>query len=85
MKLEPLSPQWLLMKFFENWTANDFQYLIKNNKIFNLRPFWGFIENAIVDFILSMFKETRPDLYAVLNTYEGREWLKKNIRAIFQK
>lgn len=73
------------MKFLENWTPNDIYYLIRNNVTIDLRPFWNTIENAIVDYILSMFKDTRPDLYAVLNTSEGRTWIKRNIRAIFQR
>lgn len=80
-----MTPQWVLMKFLENWTAADLYYIIKNDVTLNLKPFWSMIENAVVESILSMFKETRSDLYEVLNTSEGRAWLKKNIRAVLQR
>lgn len=36
----------------------------------------------MVNKILEWFRTYRPDLYAVLNTPEGLEWLKRNIKTI---
>jgi hypothetical protein len=50
----------------------------------DLGPFIGMVEEKVVQEVLDFFARHRPDLHSVLNTDEGREWLRWNVRRILR-
>ena len=77
---DPLSFDWMALKFLESWTPEDLALAIRSGATFDLAPFLGVVEEMAILQILEWFKKYRPDLYAVLATEEGVAWLRKNIR-----
>ena len=82
--VKPLTPEWFALKFLTDWTADDIRLAIKKNIVIDMTPFWGYVEDLIVNNILEWFKKYRPDLYDALNTEEGVGWLRMNIRRMIQ-
>jgi hypothetical protein len=81
-KVEPLTPEWAALKFLEPWTADDLRLAIEKDVRVDLAPFWPFVEDTVVQYLVGWFKTYRPDLASVLETEEGRAWLKRNLRTL---
>ena len=79
---EPFSADWFALNFLREWTPQDLAVAIRKGYQVDLSAFAGMVVDMAVNKILDWFKTYRPDLYAVLNTEEGIEWLKKNIKTI---
>jgi len=79
-RVEPLTLEWAALKFLEPWTADDLRLAVEKDVRVDLAPFWPFLEDAVVQHLVGWFKAYRPDLASVLETEEGRAWLKRNLR-----
>lgn len=78
-KLEGLSPEWALFRFLGEWTPEDMQIAVKKNVDIDLSMAAGFIVDTAIEELLKRFKEQRPDLHAVLNSSEGKSWLRSKV------
>jgi hypothetical protein len=83
-QVKPLTPEWMLYQFLVNWTPQDLEIAIRKNVEINLGPFWGYVENMVINEVLNWFKTYRPDLHKVLATEDGIQWLRMNIRKLTQ-
>jgi len=83
-EVKPFSPQWLALQFLVDWTPEDIEMAIDRDVEINLRPFISVVENIVIQEILKWFKDKRPDIYEVLSTNKGTNWLRKNICKIME-
>jgi hypothetical protein len=83
-QIKPLTPEWMLYQFLSGWTPQDLQIAIRKNVEINLEPFWGYVENMVINEVLNWFKTYRPDLHKVLAMEDGIQWLRMNIRKMTQ-
>jgi len=82
---EPFTPQWFLFNFLKEWTSEDLKIAIEKDVQVDLSFLGDYIIDIIIDEVLKWFKEHRYDLYEVLNTKRGIEWLRKNIARILRR
>ena len=79
---QPFSADWFALNFLKEWTPEDLAIAIKKNVQIDLSTFASMIEDMVVNKILEWFRVFRPDLYTVLNSPEGLEWLRRNVKTI---
>ncbi len=74
------TPEWALFRFLETFTPEDIEIAIRTNYKVDLSSALGSIVDAAVEEVLEKFKSRRPDLYAILASKKGKEWLKRQIK-----
>jgi hypothetical protein len=82
---EPFSIEWVALNFLKAWTPEDIKIAIKKHVEIELGPFIGLVEEKVMGEVMDFMARYRPDLHEVLNTDEGREWLRWNIRRILRR
>ena len=80
---EPFTAEWFLYNFLKDWTPDDLRLVIKKGVDIELGAFKDVIVEMAVREVLNWFKQYRPDLWEVLTTEEGLQWLRRQVeRAI---
>jgi len=83
-KPEPFTTDWMVLQLLNEWTSEDIKIAIERDIDLDIRLIISLVEDLVlertVEEVLKWFHAYRPDLYAVLATKDGIEWLKRKIR-----
>jgi hypothetical protein len=73
---EKFTPEWALYRFLDGFTAEDMTLAVKKNYPWDLSGYLNYIIDHARDELLKWLEEYKPEHFKVLNTPEGKRYLK---------
>jgi hypothetical protein len=80
--VRPFSAEWAALRFLDPWDAGTLEMAIERDERIPLSSLITLAEDVIIEQLLDWFASRRPDLYEVLATERGVEWLRRNLRTM---
>ncbi len=77
---EPYSTDWFLANYFENWSQQDIESAIKNDFQWSIAGCGQQIIDHVADQFIEWTRKFKPEFVKPLSSWNGKKWLKKNIR-----